>query len=228
MCTGSEVWTPLKAMCLQPHPSTLLCHNVNFSLNNDIESDEHVSTSAHTGTPSQPSWTHFHMEIRHCSIMVWQQATLSLSNTNVCIHFHIKSNAFSMVSTAFLAGNVVHVSIKGSDHFNTVWKSEVWKSKQCGPAVRGEYVFNMYSATAPSAWTQVTPAHMGDYWAMNQCVWRRRRQERQFGDESVWVTGDVKWVRWREERKKTYIQLRTECRHLSAAAFHLVNNCWSM
>lgn len=63
-----------------------------------------------------------------------------------------------------------------------------------------------------------------DYWAMNQCVWTRRRQEGQDGDESGWVTGDTRRAGWREKRKETNIHLRAECQSRRAAAFHLVNN----
>lgn len=125
LCTGTKAWTPLKTMCLQPGPLALLCRDVNLSLNNDMEPDEHMWEPL-----SRPASTHFHMKI--ISIPVWQQAkTCRLSNTNVHIHVHVKSSTFNMLSS-FLAERAqttnragplfaVHVSIKGSVRLNAVW-----------------------------------------------------------------------------------------------------------
>lgn len=56
---GSKIWSPLKIMCLLTGPSALLCHDVNLSLNNNMEPDEHIRPASQP--PSQisvPRWNH--------------------------------------------------------------------------------------------------------------------------------------------------------------------------
>lgn len=57
LCIGSKVWVPLKVMCLQSDPLAL-CHDVNVSLNDDMEQYEHIAHCTEKHLASQSGLLH--------------------------------------------------------------------------------------------------------------------------------------------------------------------------
>lgn len=60
---------------------------------------------------------------------------------------------------------------------------------------------------------------MSDYWAMNHCVWRGRRQERHDGDESGWVIGDMRWGTVEEIEEKDKHSAESRVPELESCCF---------
>lgn len=101
----------------------------------------------------------------HCSILVWQARShrFILSNTKGWTHFHVKSNA--LIMWAIKVALLLH------------------GESMCSPWIQSQLQYHQHE----HGWLL---AHLGDYRATNQCVWRRRRLEEKAGDENGWVIVD--------------------------------------
>lgn len=222
------IWTPLNVMCLQPGPwwksQSKRWHRARWTHVRTLD----AFTEKHP--VSQDSLPHGnHIPLQH-----------DVSGQNTHIHWGFQTNAYitmlnlilscgyifiacgeqlsllrERVQTASSAGPLfaAYVSIKGSD---ALWKSNcsnrrnsvvlLCEERMCLICIQLE-IQNYQHA---HRWLL---ADMGDYWAMNQCVWRRMRQPRQ--DKSEWQVETWHETQRRKQRKKINIQ--------RAAAFHLVN-----
>lgn len=122
-----------------------------------------LHAALHCGVKDQNTYTYTH--------------TLSLTNTHRWIHCLCKMSwRAALTKHKHQSRFVLHVSIKGS---NTEGKRNLERrDKQCGPAVRGDYVFTIRPNTGDT------------HSAMDQWVWTRIEQEEQDGDERGWTSRD--------------------------------------